>query len=151
MAPGGVWRASRRKCAWSATTPGLGRFPDADRYSYAVQDLAGTIRACRPDVLLLWGQPSDAASWQRILNQHAELDLCRIPSAQLPPSCRGEEGLVIAVRRELAGREGIGDLGIGESPRTASGEAGRAEEAYGTSAAAGRPSPVQRRGRATSR
>ena len=39
---------------------------DADHYSYAAQDLAETIRACRPDVLLLLGQPSDAASWRRL-------------------------------------------------------------------------------------
>jgi hypothetical protein len=83
--------------------------PYADRYSYAVGDLPETILACRPDVLLLWGEPSDAVSWQRVLNQHAELHLRRISPQQLPPSCQGEEGLVIAVRRELAGKaEGLG-------------------------------------------
>ena len=110
---------------------------DADHYSYAAQDLVETIRACRPDVLLLWGQPSDAASWRRLLNQHAELKMRLIPPQQLPPSCQKEEGLVVAVSSKLSGGQGLGL----KSPRTAPGGAGRTEESHGRLAAASRPSP----------
>jgi hypothetical protein len=78
--------------------------PNYDYYEYAGEALLQTIRDCRPDVLLLWSEPLEPVhppTWRRLLDAHAELGLCRVPAAQLPPSCQKAEGLVIAVRRDL--------------------------------------------------
>ncbi len=80
--------------------------PDLDRYPYQGEGLLWTIGQCKPDVLLLWGKENDAEDpplWRNLLDQHAELGLCRVPAGELPPGCREIKELVVAVRPALLG------------------------------------------------
>jgi hypothetical protein len=86
--------------------------PNFNRYSYRGKSLLWTIEQLKPDVLLLWDKDKDrgeSPGWRKLLEEHAELGLCCVPSDQLPASCRNVAGdagedvkeLVLAVRKEL--------------------------------------------------
>ena len=85
--------------------------PNYELYRYTGEDLVYTIRDCKPDVLLLWSDEKHPtgwpAEWRKLLDERPELGLCRVPSDQLPASCRSpgrpeaDASLVVAVRKEL--------------------------------------------------
>ena len=79
--------------------------PNYELYTYTGDGLIYTIQDCKPDVLMLWGDPQHPAwAWRKLLDERPDLGLCRVPPDQLPPSCRtpaAAESLVVAVRKEL--------------------------------------------------
>jgi hypothetical protein len=78
------------------------------RYRYLNRDLPAAIADCKPDVLLLWSEPNlpdHSEFWRGFLDDHPEFGLRRLSSSQLPPSCREEKRLVIAVRKDIVAKE----------------------------------------------
>ena len=81
--------------------------PNYELYYYRGDGLIYAIQDCKPDVLMLWGNPQHPtwpSEWRKLLDERPDLGLCRVPSDQLPRSCQTSEtveSLIVAVRKEL--------------------------------------------------